>query len=106
MQDKEFVLKAVDVMPYSLSQFSSNFQDDDDVINAILNSQGSLDGNVASYFSVRFKENDEIMEKLIRKPGGGSAMSFASEKLRSDRSLALIACADAGGLENIMMQRA
>jgi hypothetical protein len=102
MEDKEFVLKAVDVLPMSLSQFSSAFQDDDDVINAILNSQGTLDGNVASYFSQRFKENDEIMEKLIRKPGGGSALCYASEKLRSDRSLALIACADAGGLINIV----
>jgi hypothetical protein len=99
IEDKEFVLKAVDVHPDTLSWFSSTFQDDEDVINAILNSQGKLDGNVARYFSERFRKNDEIMEELIRKPGGGAAIQYASETLRGDRSVAMVVCADAGTAE-------
>jgi hypothetical protein len=88
-----------------LSQFSSTFQDDEDVIRAVLNSQASQDGNVAGYFSERFQKDDEIMEKLIRKPGGGSAIRYASEKLRGDRLLAMVACADSGdaGVENFII---
>ena len=92
--DKEVVLTAVEGNGSVLKWASSRLRDDYDVVHAAVVSRGKNRGphcfTPLEYASDRLRDNREIVEAAVSKiPYGGYAFSLASERLRSDKDIAL-----------------
>ena len=92
--DKDVVLASVEGNGGVLKWASARLQDDYDVVYAAVVSRGRNRGPYCltplEYASERLRDNREIVEAAVSKvPDGGYAFSLASERLRSDKDIAL-----------------